>query len=151
MACRTFEGALRILLATILVGCGVSDVGNERTFRSTRFRNDTVEFKLVEVASSPLHDGFLALLYDENSSMSGNKILKLYSTDSNSVAELHYAAHPMELVSWNDTLITFAASVFSAHGDLKYRRWYLDNSVDGKRVLGRYRIAYEKEYDMMQE
>ena len=133
----------------MLLGCDGS--GSERAFRSTRFANDMKEFKLEEVASSPLHDGFVALYYDENSSMSGNKILKLYSKDSVSIADLFYRAHPMELVSWNDMLITFAVGVYSAHGDLKNRRWYLDNSVDGKHLLGRYRIAYEKDYDMMNE
>jgi hypothetical protein len=108
-------------------------------------------FKLEQVSTSPDMKFFLAIFYDENKSMSGIKFVKLYRSDSLSVDEAYYGAHPLELNNWTDSEIIFDAGVFSAHGDSVYRKQYLNNSIDSDSTLGIYKIKYNKNYNFKTE
>jgi hypothetical protein len=98
-----------------------------------------------------LRGEFVALYFDENRSLSGNRILRLYSRDSVFIEELLYGAHPMEIISHSDSSITIEVGVCSGHGDLAYRTWYLDHFTSSNPKIGQYRIHYIKDYDLKHE
>ena len=77
---------------------------------------------------------------------SGNKVMKLYSSDSLSVDECFYSSHPLEITDWNDSLLIIKCSVFTGHGDKAYRKWYLDNSIDKNDEIGNFKTIYMKNY-----
>src|SRR5690606_5805585 len=133
------------LLFIIFIGCQSSTT--DTTFKPTSFAEDVKTLKLEQVFDSPDRNNFLGIFYDETKSLSGNKIVKLYSTDSISIDECYYGAHPLEVDHWTDSGIVFMAGVFSHHGDSLARKRYLDWSVDGETILGRYNVKYKKDYN----
>ena len=133
------------LLLILFIGCQSSTTNN--TFKPTRFAEDVQTLKLEQLFTSPDKNNFLGVFYDENKSMSGIKVVKLYNTDSISIDECYYGAHPLQVDSWNDSGIVFRAGVFSHHGDSLARKRYLDDSVDPDTVIGRYTVRYKKDYN----
>jgi hypothetical protein len=134
------------LIALSFFSCSITDK-NKREFISTKFIDDLNQYKLEQKFNSPNNKDFIGIYYDETRSLSGIKILKLYSGDSSSVAELYFGAHPLEISNWVDTFIVMNAGVFSAHGDSTYRKIYLDGSVDKNKSIGKYQIEYKKNYN----
>jgi hypothetical protein len=113
-----------------------------------KFIDDVKEMELEQVVSSADKKFFLGVYFDERGSLSGHKVVRLYDgRDSLSVDEANYGGHPLEVVAWGDSTITFKARVFSAHGDSAYRKWYLDASVDKNKRIGSFAIRYQKNYN----
>jgi hypothetical protein len=133
---------ITVLLLIILSGCQ-SD-STEKTYNPTKYSDDIRNLKLEQVSTSPDHRSFIGIFYDEGKSLSGRKIIKLYGTDSMSVDEAYYGAHPLEVYKWVDSVIILDAGVFSAHGDSTYRKLYLDGSVDRNKTLGNFKVKYQK-------
>ena len=117
------------------------------TFKQTKFAEDVKALKLEQVFSSPDRKHFLGIFYDESRTMSGIKVVKLFNSDSVSVDEAYYGAHPLEVVNWSNSGIVLNAGVFSAHGDSSIRKKYLDGSVDRNSILGEYNLYYQKDYN----
>ena len=111
------------LMALSFFSCNSTDK-NKREFISTKYIDDLNQYKLEQKYNSPNNKDFIGIYYDETKSLSGIKILKLYSGDSSSVAELYFGAHPLEISNWVDTAIVINTGVFSAHGDSAYRKIY---------------------------
>ena len=138
-----------VSLLILFSGCQLGSTDNP--FKPTRFTEDLNTLKLEQVSTSPDMKHFLGIFYDESRSMSGIKVVKLYSADSISVSEAYYDAHPLEVDNWSDSAIVFNAGVFSAHGDSATRKRYLDGSVDRNTTLGKYNVKYQKNYDFKPE
>ncbi len=137
--------ALRSLTYLLLLSCSTLEMQNEAAV--TSFVNDTAKMRLDQLLVLPNNE-FIGLYFDENSSLSGNRRIRLYTPDSLCIDQLSFGAHPMTIISHTDSTVTIEVSVYSAHGDSVYRSWYLDNSVDGKTPLGPYEIHYVKDYDL---
>ncbi len=113
----------------------------------TRFADDVNKMILRQVSKSPDSLYFLAVYFDESRSLSGNKVVKLYGTDSLSVDEALYGAHPLEVVRWNDCTIICKVEVFSANGDSTFDKQYLDAFLDRNKKIGHFVIRYEMHYN----
>ena len=145
---------LKLLLIIMLFGnCTGKIIDNKLDFISTNFISDTSKFELEQVYMNPKSKDFVAIFFNESSMSfgSGNKIMKLYSKDSMSIAECFYGAHPLEIINWLDSTIKIECAVYSAHGDSKYREWYLDQSVNKNGKIGQYKIDYIKNYNLFNE
>lgn len=136
-----------ILIGIFLVCCKESQP-EKPEFVSTKFVNDTTDLKLRQVIKLVPDDNFVAIFYKESSMSfgSGNKFMKLYNKDSVSIDECFYGAHPLGITDWNDSTLIIKCAVSSGHGDKKYRKWYLDNSVDKNDKIGDLNIIYMKNY-----
>lgn len=132
-----------ILIFLFLISCSVNQ---QKKDIGTIFSNDIKEDSLLNIVSLPDRKEFIAkFIYPAG--LSYGVSLKLYSTDSVSTDVLYFGEHPLTITSWNDSTIMIDACVFSVHGDSAYRKFYLDNSVDKNRQLGKYKIKYSKMYN----
>jgi|SRR5215203_4496342 len=138
---------LRIAALLMIMFFGCQSRSTDDTFKPTKFAEDVKTLKLEQLATSPDRKHFLGIFYDESRSMSGIKVVKLYNSDSVSINEAYYGAHPLAVDHWSDSGIVFNAGVFSAHGDSATRKRYLDGSVDHNTTLGSYKLSYLKDYD----
>ena len=138
---------LRLATPLLLFIFGCQSGFPDDSFKQTRFAEDVRTLKLEQVSSSPEREHFLGVFYDESKSMSGIKVVKLYNSDSVSIDENYYGAHPLEVDHWSDSGIVFNAGVFSAHGDFANRKRYLDGSVDRNEKLENFSVYYQKDYD----
>lgn len=131
----------------LMSACSLSE--EEQAFVASKFRDDTERYRLDQIVTLPSGQRFVAVFYDPNSSMSGNRRVLLYSEDSVAQDALFYGAHPMEIANCTDTSITMKVGVYSAHGeDEEHRRWYLDGSVDKNVEIGQYHLFYIKDYNL---
>lgn len=136
-----------IVFAVIWV-CNGCYPKNKSDFVATKFVSDTTNLKLRQVVENLCKNQFIAVYYADSdwSFGSGNKIVKLYSSDSISIDERFYGAHPISIINWTDSTIIIKCSVSSGHGNQQYRKWYLNNSVDKNEKLGQYNLIYKKNY-----
>ena len=132
-----------------MTNCNRTDSIKKNEFVSTNFKADTCNLVVRQIYKNPKQNDFLVVFFKESSMSfgSGNKLMKLYNSDSISVDECFYGAHPLIIKDWNDSLIYIDVEVFSGHGDSTYRDWYLDNSVDKNDNIGGYKIHYNKNYN----
>ncbi len=134
-------GMVRIALAVLLVMAGPAC---RRVPHSTLGR-DLGSMDLRRMQVNPADGRVLCIYRVEHGVGSPNKLLRLYAPDSVLVAEDWFGAHPLEILSWGDTLV-LKVEVFSAHGDSAYRTWYLDEWMERNPAIGDIPIRYLADY-----
>jgi hypothetical protein len=132
-----------LLLLIAVISCSDS---TEKKFVATKYSDDLDSLTFRQIYSSPINGEFIGIFW-KPWGLGGHKVLKLYSADSISIAELDYGEHPMEIISWKDSLIVLNAYTWGSKEDSAYIRWYLDNSVDKNNRIGIYKLIYHKSYD----
>lgn len=137
-----------LLFSSVILICFGCSVEPKPDFVPTKYVSDTTNLKLRQVVKNRTSNQFIAVYYadSEMSFGSGNKIVKLYSSDSISIDECFYGAHPLGVTNWTDSTIIMKCAASAGHGNRQYRKWYLANSVDKNKKLGEYRLIYMKNY-----
>jgi hypothetical protein len=138
-----------IQIFLLLTMCGCSDEPARPAFVPTKYADDLTQDTLRQMVHSPLNKEFIGIFWKVRG-LGGHKVLRLYSADSISIGELNYGEHPMEIVSWKNTLIVLNACIGSSIENSAYNRWYLDNSVDKNNHIGSYKLVYHKSYGCTQ-